>query len=320
MLTNAQAAALRANLRGQLILPQDSPYDGARRVFNAMIDKRPAAIARCTGAADVVECVKFAREHGVMVSVRGGGHGVAGMAICNDGLVIDLSTMKTVRVDPKRRVARADPGVLLGEFDRETQAFGLATTMGTFSVTGIAGLTLGGGIGWLMGKHGFACDNLISADVVTADGQFLTASENENADLFWALRGGGGNFGVVTSFEYQLHEQGPVYAGFLAYPPEQFASVQTHMRDFAKDAPDEVALQGGVITKEGVTMCVAVACYSGDVKKAEQVLKPLRAFGKPLVEQFDVMPYRVFQCFPDWWAEPNKQHYWRSGFFSELRP
>jgi len=217
MLTDAQIGGLRSAVRGQVIGRGDGEFEQARRVFNAMIDRRPAVIARCTGAADVIACVRFAREHGLVVSVRSGGHGVAGLAVCDDGLVIDLSRMKTARVDPRRRMARCDPGLTLAEFDRETEAFGLATTMGTISMTGITGLTLGGGLGWLMGKHGLACDNLISADVVTADGKLLVASLEENADLFWALRGGSGNFGVVTSLEYRLHEQGPVFAGLVAH-------------------------------------------------------------------------------------------------------
>jgi FAD/FMN-containing dehydrogenase len=319
MLTEAQVTALRTDLRGQLILPGDPEYDEARRVFNAMIDRRPAAIVRCTGATDVMECVKFAREHGVAVSVRSGGHGVAGLAVCDQGLVIDLSQMKTVRVDPKRRVVRSDAGVTLREFDRETQAFGLATTMGTISMTGITGLTLGGGLGWLMGKHGLACDNLISADIVTADGRLLTASEEDHADLFWALRGGSGNFGVVTSLEYRLYPLGPVYAGLAAYPASECAAVLGNLVEFAKDRPDELSVMGAVLTlQNGPTVCAVAACYSGDVQEGERLLKPLRAYGKPIVDQFQVMPYRAFQGALDWWAEPGKQHYWRSGFLTEL--
>ena len=319
MLTDAQVTALRTALRGPVITPADPEYDEARKVFNAMIDRRPAGIARCTGAADVMECVKFAREHGVPVSVRSGGHGVAGLAVCDEGLVIDLSLMKTVRVDVKRCVVRSDPGVTLGEFDRETQAFGLATTMGTISMTGITGLTLGGGLGWLMGKHGLACDNLTSADVVTADGRMVTASGEENADLFWALRGGGGNFGVVTSLEYRLNELGPVYAGLVAYPVSEGAAVLGNLREFAKERPDELGLMGAVLNLPGApTMCAVAGCYSGDVKEGERLVKPLRAFGKPIVDQFQVMPYRAFQSALDWWAEPGKRHYWRSGFLNEL--
>jgi FAD/FMN-containing dehydrogenase len=319
LLTDAQITALRTDLRGQLILPRDAEYDEARRVFNGMIDRRPAAIARCTGAVDVMECVKFAREHGVAVSVRSGGHGVAGLAVCNDGLVIDLSRMKTIHVDPKRRTVRSDPGVTLGEFDRETQAFGLATTMGTISMTGITGLTLGGGLGWLMGKHGLACDNLISADVVTADGQFLRASEEENADLFWALRGGSGNFGVVTSLEYRLHPLGLIYAGLVAYKPNECAAVFGNLVEFARELPDELVVGGSELTlQDGSTLCTVGACHSGEPREGERLLKPLRALGKPVIDQFQVMPYRAFQSALDWWAEPQKRHYWRSGFLDKL--
>ena len=319
MLTDAQVATLRTGLRGQVILPDDPQYDEARRVFNAMIDRRPALIVRCTGAADVMACVRFGRERELPVSVRSGGHGVAGLAMCDDGLVIDLSQMKTMRIDPRRRVARCDPGLTLAEFDREAEAFGLATTMGSISMTGITGLTLGGGLGWLMGKHGLACDNLISADVVTADGQLLTASAEENADLFWALRGGSGNFGVVTSLEFRLYEQGPVFAGLVAHAMTDCEAALGFLRDFEASAPDELGLMGAVLTlPDGLTITGLAGCYSGDLKQGERVLEPLRSFGKPLVDQFQVMPYTAFQKVMDWWAEPRKQHYWRSGFLKEM--
>jgi len=321
MLTDGHMAELRSAVRGQVIGRGDSEYDAARRVFNAMIDRRPTVVVRCVGAADVMACVRFARERELVVSVRSGGHGVAGLAVCDDGLVIDLSRMKSMRIDPRRRVARCDPGLTLREFDRETEAFGLATTMGTISMTGITGLTLGGGLGWLMGKHGLACDNLISADVVTADGKLLVACEKENADLFWALRGGGGNFGVVTSLEYCLYEQGPVFAGLVAHPMTDCAAALGFLREFASSAPDELGLMGAVLTlPDGLTVTGLAACYSGDVKEGERLLKPLRCFGKPLVDQFQVIPYTAFQQMMDWWAEPGKQHYWRSGFLNALSP
>src|SRR5262245_14358404 len=219
MITETAIQAYKNRVRGEVLCPTDDGYELARKVFNAMIDKRPALIARCAGAADVIECVRFARAHDLVVSVRGGGHSVAGKAVCDGGLMIDLSRMKGTRVDPARRTVRAEAGLRLGEFDRETQAFDLATTLGAFSTTGIAGLTLGGGLGWLMGQYGLACDNLLSVDVVTAEGRLLTASATENADLFWGVRGGSGNFGIVTSFEYQLHPVGPVVlAGGVFYP------------------------------------------------------------------------------------------------------
>ena len=209
--------SFRANLRGELLRPNDDSYEATRKVFNRMIDKRPTLIARCAGAADVIKAINFARSNNLLVAVRGGGHSVAGKSVCDGGLLIDLSLMKGLRVDPVRRTARAEPGLRLGEFDRETEAFDLATTLGIVSTTGIAGLTLGGGLGWLNGKYGLACDNLLSADVVTANGQFLTASASENSDLFWGLRGGGGNFGVVTSFEYRLHPVDTVLGGMALY-------------------------------------------------------------------------------------------------------
>jgi FAD/FMN-containing dehydrogenase len=218
MISPSDIDQFKAGLRGALLQPGEAGYDEARKVWNGIIDKRPALIAQCAGAGDVMLCVNFVRANGLLVAVRGGGHNVAGNAVCDGGLVIDLTRMKGLRVDPTRRTARAEPGLTWREFDRETQAFGLATTGGQISTAGIAGLTLGGGWGYLARKHGLACDNLLSIDVVTADGQFLTASAAENADLFWGLRGGGGNFGVVTSFEYQLHSVGPVFAGIVAYP------------------------------------------------------------------------------------------------------
>ena len=218
VLTAATVQDFASQLRGALLRPGDAGYDDARKIWNAMIDKRPALIARCVGVADVIHCVDFARTHNLLVAVRGGGHNVAGNAVCDGGLVIDLSCMKGMRVDPVRRTARAEPGLTLGEFDHETQVFGLATTGGQISTTGIAGLTLGGGWGHLARRYGLTCDNLLSVDLVTAGGQFLTASATEHEDLFWGVRGGGGNFGVVTSFEYRLYPLGPVLAGIVAYP------------------------------------------------------------------------------------------------------
>jgi FAD binding domain len=235
--------AFRSRVRGELLCPGDAGYDATRQVFNGMIDRRPALIVRCTGTADVIECVRFAREHDLVVSVRGGGHSVAGHAVCEGGLMIDLSRMKGIRVDPVQRTAHAQPGLTLGEFDRETQVFGLATPMGFLSTTGIAGLTLGGGYGWLARSYGLASDNLRSVDLVKADGQCLTASATEHPDLFWGVRGGGGNFGIVTSFEYQLHPVGPVLGGMMIYPLAQAKAVLQFHRDFISTAPD--AYSGG---------------------------------------------------------------------------
>ena len=217
-MTPEALTTLGSHLRGAVVAPSDASYDTVRRIYNACVDRRPAAVVRCAGASDVIRAIAFARDADLPLSVRGGGHNVAGRAVCDDGIMIDLSTMKSVRVDQTRKRVRAEPGVTYKEFDHETQAFGLATTGGTVSATGIAGLTLGGGIGWLMRVHGLACDNLVSADVVTADGRLVHASQDENPDLLWGLRGGGGNFGVVTSFEYQLHALGPILAGMLVHP------------------------------------------------------------------------------------------------------
>ena len=241
----------RSSLRGQSFASGEPGYDEARVVFNRIIDRHPALIARCAGAADVMACVRFANEHGLTVSVRGGGHSIAGKAICDDGLMIDLSAMKGIRVDPASRTVRAEPGLTISEFDRETQAFGLATTMGVITTTGIAGLTLGGGMGWLIGKHGLACDNVIAMDVVTADGRLVTASDRENADLFWGMRGGGGNFGIVTSFEYRLHNVGPVLGGGVLYPVDKARDVLHFYRDFAATCPDELSTQIGRLTNSG---------------------------------------------------------------------
>ena len=240
-LAEADVQGLAAALRGDLIRPEDDRYDTARAVFNAMVDRRPALIVLCAGVSDVMRGVEFARSHDLPLSIRGGGHSVAGKAVCEGGLMLDLSPMKGIRVDPAERSAEAQAGLTLGEFDHETQAFGLATTLGVVSVTGIAGLTLGGGLGWLNGKHGLTCDNLISADVVTADGRLLRTSEEENEELFWGIRGGGGNFGVVTSFGYRLHSIGTVLAGGLSYPLSNAHEVLRFYHGFASGCPDELS-------------------------------------------------------------------------------
>src|SRR5688572_1231612 len=236
-MTPEALTALRASLRGTVVTSADASYDSIRRVYNGSIDRRPAAIVRCAGASDVMRAIAFAQDSSLPLSIRGGGHNVGGRAVCQDGVMIDLSTMKSIRVDPARKRVHAEPGVTYKEFDHETQAFGLATTGGTVSATGIAGLTLGGGLGWLMRVHGLACDNLLSADVVTADGRLVHASKDENPDLFWGLRGGGGNFGVVTSFEYRLHTLGPIVAGMLVHPVARARDLWRFHRDTMRDAP-----------------------------------------------------------------------------------
>ena len=270
---------LAASLRGTLLRANDAGYDAARRVWNGMVDKRPALIARCAGTADVIDSVRFAREHDLLVSVRGGGHNYAGKSVCDGGLLIDLSPMKGIHVDPLRRTAQAQPGLRLGEFDRETQAFGLATTLGVNTDTGIAGLTLGGGYGWLGGAYGLACDNLISAQVVTADGRVVTASASENADLFWGVRGAGANLGIVVSFEYELHRVGPVLGGLVIYPMTKGKEALRFFDEFSATCPDEVSTAGLVVTAPNGEPAVAIgACYSGHLDRGETILKPLRTF------------------------------------------
>ena len=305
--------------RGQLLFPHDDGYDAARKAFNTMIDKRPAAILRCAGASDVIKGVDLARDHGLIVSVLGGGHNVAGHSVCDGGLMIDLSSMKGLRVDPTRRRAQAQPGLKLGEFDRETQSFGLATPMGIVADTGIAGLTLGGGIGWLNGKYGLACDNLVSADVVTADGRFLTASATENADLFWALRGGGGNFGIVVSFEYQLHPIGQVIGGAVLHPLEKAKEVLRFYREFTSSCPDELSTMTALLPAPDGTPVAAIAVYyCGSLKEGEKVLQPLRSFGSPLLDFIGPKSHVEVQSMFDAWFPPGRQHYWKSNFIGEV--
>jgi FAD/FMN-containing dehydrogenase len=310
---------LRARMRGSVLTAADAGYDAARRIWNAMIDKRPAVIARCAGDTDVIEAVRFAAAHGMLVSVRGGGHNVAGTAVCEGGLMIDLSPMKGIRVDPVARTAWAQPGLLWQEFDQATQAFGLATTGGTVGETGIAGLTLGGGVGWLVRKYGLTCDNLLAADVVTADGQLRHVSSEEDSDLFWALRGGGGNFGVVTSFQYRLHPLPSVLGGLIIHPRSAARDVIRFHRDFIASAPEELTSYVALLTApDGQPVVALASCYCGDLEEGERVLRPMREFGSPLVDDMKPMPYAGVQGlfgpgFP--WGRRN---YWKSSFLREL--
>jgi FAD/FMN-containing dehydrogenase len=308
-----------AGLRGEIVRPEEDGYDAARAVFNGMIDKRPALIVRCAGTSDVIRGVDFAHAHDLLLAVRSGGHNVAGKAVCDGSLMLDLSPMKGMRVDPARRRARAQSGLTLGEFDHETQAFGLATPLGVVSMTGIAGLTLGGGLGWLNGKHGLACDNLLSADVVTADGRLLTASEEENEDLFWGIRGGGGNFGVVTSFEYRLHPVGPVLAGGLRYPAAKARDVLRFYHEFASGCPDELSISASLgRAPDGSLVAGITVCYCGAIEEGERVLRPLRAFGSPLEDGIRPMAYTALQSAPDEGFPPGQQHYWKSSNLEHL--
>jgi FAD/FMN-containing dehydrogenase len=314
---------LGGSFHGELLLPASPGYDAARRIWNGAIDRRPACIARCTGVADVVAAVRFAREQDLLVGVRSGGHGVGGHAVCDGGLVVDLSAMKGIRVDPTTRTARAEAGVLWGELDRETQLHGLATVGGIVTHTGIAGLTLGGGIGWLMRKHGATVDNLLSADVVTAQGELVTASEDENPGLFWAIRGGGGNFGIVTSFEYRLHAVGPiVLAGPVFHRVEDARDVLRFYREFIATAPDElttifelsVAPAAPFLPEEvhGKQVVMLGACYAGPSDEGAEVVRPLKQFGRPIADLLEPKPYTALQSMFDPMVPHGWHRYWKS--------
>jgi FAD/FMN-containing dehydrogenase len=315
---------LRGMLGGELVTPADSGYDSARQLWNGMIDKRPLAVARCSGVADVIDVVKYAREHNLPVTVRGGGHNVAGKALRDDAIAIDLAPMHGIRVDPKRKTGRAQGGARWRAFDRETLAFDLVTTGGTVSTTGVAGLTLGGGLGWLMRKHGLACDNLVAADVVTADGRFLTASAAENDDLLWALRGGGGNFGVVTSFQFALHDLEPIVGGIAMYPQATVRDVLQFFRDYTSTAPDAVTTMAGVSAGppgtplEGQNAGWIAACHSGPLSDGKRLLQPIKDFGPPVLDFIGPMSYTALQTMFDAGSGPGQRNYWRSNFMREL--
>ena len=319
---------LSASLRGQLIHPSDPDYEEARHVVNAMIDRRPRFIVRAVDTADVTASVNFAREEGLVLSIRGGGHGVPGFATNDEGLVIDLLRMKGIRVDPNNRTATAQGGCTWGDLDHATHAFGLATPGGVVSTTGIAGLTLGGGIGHLTRKCGLSCDNLVSADVVLADGSFVVANESENADLFWALRGGGGNFGVVTSLEFRLHEVSIVYAGPVLWTVERAADAMKFAREFIRDAPEDLNVVLAFLRVppgepfpqhlHDKNMLGAIVCYAGPLETAEEVVKPLREFGPPAFVGLGPMPFPVLQSAFDAVAPLGFHNYWKGDFVAEL--
>jgi FAD/FMN-containing dehydrogenase len=322
-------ADLKSRFRGQLLRPDDPGYDEARKIWNGMIDKRPALIARCTGAADVVEAVKFARSQDLLLAVRSGGHNVAGNALVDGGLVIDLSGLKGVHVNPVERTARVQPGCNWGDVDRETQLFGLATPGGIVSLTGVAGLTLGGGFGWLTRKHGFTCDNLLSVDLVTAEGEFITASETENSELFWGIRGGGGNFGVVTSLKFRLHPVGPkVTAGMIVYPLEQARPVLTFLREYAAAAPDNLTTMAFLrlappapfLPKEihGRPVVGVAVCHTGPLEEGARLVQPLKDFGRPLADLIGAKPYTAHQTLFDAGQQPGPHYYWKSEYLPGL--
>jgi FAD binding domain/Berberine and berberine like len=309
----------RAAFRGEMIQPGDPGYEMARRIWNASIDKHPGIIARCSGVADVVAAVNFARENDLLVAIRGGGHNVGGKAICDDGIVIDLSGMRGIHVDTKNHTARVQGGATLGEVDRETHLYGLAVPSGVISKTGIAGLTLGGGVGWLVRKYGLTCDNVLSFDIVTADGKPRVASALENEDLFWALRGGGGNFGVVTSFEFRAHPVSTVLGGMILYPRNQAVEVLRFYRDFTQSAPEELTAYAALLhTPDGIPAVAVIACYCGDGTEGEKVFKPLRAFGSPMVDVIQPMPFPLMQSLLDPGFPHGNHNYWKSTFLREF--
>src|SRR5690349_1245913 len=319
---------LRERVRGAVVTPQDAAYDEARKVYNAMIDRKPAVVVRCAGAADVMATVDFARENGLDLAVRGGAHSVPGFGTCDGGLVIDLSAMRNVRVDPVTRTARAGGGATWGDFNAATHAFGLATTGGIISTTGVGGLTLGGGIGYLARGLGLSCDNLISADVVTADGKFLIASEKENEDLFWALRGGGGNFGVVTALEFRLAPLSTIYGGPMFFELSDAAAVLAGFRDLIRDAPEQL---GGFPAfqiapplpfipenRQGEPFAAIVGCWAGDLDEGETQISKFRSFAPIVAEHVGPMPYPALNSAFDALVPPGLQHYWKANFVTEL--
>lgn len=317
-------ADLVKRMRGTIIAPGHALYDTERRIYNDMIDRRPLAIAQCTGAADVMHVIEYAREHDIPVSVRGGGHNVAGKSVRDDALMIDLGQMNGVLVDPTKQRALAQAGARLGDLDHETLAVGQVTPSGTVSDTGIAGLTLGGGFGWLQRKHGMTIDNLVSADVVTADGKFVVASETEHPDLFWALRGGGGNFGVVTSFEYQTHAVEPTIGGMAIYPGEKLQDLLRFYRDFTSNAPDSIVTMAGAMpgipgtSTEGGTAAWLSLCYTGDLGKGEKLLEPVKNFGPAIIDSIGPMPFSAIQVMYEAATPQKLRHYWRASFLEEI--
>ncbi len=317
----AVANRWQPRFEGQLITQGHAEYERRRRIWNGMIDRQPALIARCFTPADVSAAVKLARAEGLPVSVRSGGHGVAGTAVTDGGIMIDLSAMKDIRVEPASREIAAQAGVLWGEFDQASQAHGLATTGGQVSHTGIAGLTLGGGLGYLMGKHGAACDNLLSVELVTAEGELLVASAEQNTDLFWAMRGAGGNFGIATSFRYRLHPLGQVLAGMLLYPRERAAELIAFHKEFLAATPDELDTTLGFLNSpEGFPLVGIIAVYAGDPAAGEAVLKPLRNFGSPVADLIRPMPYTEAQSMVDGAVPAGDRYYWKSNFVPSLEP
>jgi FAD/FMN-containing dehydrogenase len=306
-------------LAGRVIRSSDADYDAARRIWNAAIDRHPGLIVRCLGAADVIHAVTFARKNDLLVAVRGGGHNVAGRALCDSGIVIDLSAMRGVLVDPQTRTVQVQGGATLGDLDRETHLHALAVPMGVVSKTGVAGLTLGGGVGWLVRKHGLSCDNVVSFEVVTADAELLTASAEEHPDLFWALRGGGGNFGIVTCFRFRAQPISTVLGGLIAHPRDKAGEVLRRYRDFIAAAPEELTAYAGMVTTpDGMPATVVIACWCGDIAEGERVLAPLRAFGPPLLDTIQPLPFPAMQSLLDMAFPDGFHNYWKATFVPKL--
>jgi FAD/FMN-containing dehydrogenase len=320
LLEDGLVKAFRTSLQGSLYCPSDAGYDEVRRVWNGFIDRKPSLIAKCAGTPDVVRCVDFARDKDLPISVRGGGHNVSGNAACDGGLTIDLSLMKSIHVDSASRKARAEAGLTWGEFDRSTQESGLATTGGICSEAGIAGVTLGGGLGWLMRKHGLALDNLESLEIVTTDGQLRRASPAENADLFFAVRGTHSNFGVVTALEYRLHHMGPtVLGGMVLHPLEKAKAVLKFYRDYTSTAPEELGVWAGLLTSpDGHPMVAILGCYAGSAKDGEKVMRPLKDFGSPVMDAIQPMPYVKCQSLMDESFPKGRYNYWKSSLLRQL--
>jgi FAD/FMN-containing dehydrogenase len=313
--------AFSVSISGTVLRPGEDHYEAARRVHNGLIDKRPALIARCHGAADVSAAVGLAREAGLEISIRGGGHNIAGRSVTDGGLMIDLAEMKGMYVDPEARTIRAQGGVIWSEFNRETAVHGLAVTGGAISTTGIAGLTLGGGLGWLMGIHGLAADNLLSVELVNADGAVLNVTAESDPDLFWALRGGGGNFGVATSLEYRLHPLSEVVGGLVAHPFEAARDVLRFYREFTQSVPDELTVFGGLVYAPGssdLRLAALVVCHAGPAEQAQRDLAPLREFGQPIMVELGPMPYAVMNTLLDDGFPRGALNYWKSSFVESL--
>ncbi len=309
----------REKLTGDLLLPSDHGYDEARKIWNGMIDRQPALIVRCKNAKDVIDAVNLAREHNLLLSIKGGGHNISGNAVCDGGIMVDLSFMKSVKIDPEQQIAYVETGATWGDFDAVSQSHGLATTGGVVSTTGVAGLTLGGGVGWLVRKHGLSCDNLIEADIVTSDGTLLKTNANEHQELFWGIRGGGGNFGIVTSMKFRLHKVNTVLGGMIIHPMDKAKEALQFFREFVKTAPEELTLYMGLLTSpDGIPVVAFIGCYTGDLEQGEAVLKPLREFGSPVADLFGPIAYTQMQTLLNAAAPHGNRYYWKSNFLEAL--